>query len=152
MTGRLALTSRTGLKSHPARSQPLKEIRESEFYEPYSAFARMQRGWFLAYGVAAPALFVSSEPIAQAIIDSGRVPWIVGLFLGGVLFQVIEMLIYKYAMWNLYMDESYSDCQREKGTPCSSWIAESVWLMVVSDVLTLGLYIAGTVCALTAVA
>lgn len=44
---------------------------ESDFYEPYAAFARTLRTWFVAFGVGVPALLVTSEHARDILVESG---------------------------------------------------------------------------------
>src|ERR1700688_1528065 len=85
--------------------------RESAFYKPYAGFAHDLRVWFLAYGIGGPALFVTSDSARHSIIPSGAGRSIAYCFLAGAGFQIIVALLYRTAMWYLYMEEE------EKPTP-----------------------------------
>jgi hypothetical protein len=74
----------------------------TEYYEAYVYFARILRVWLIAYGVGAPFLVLSNESLRQALAASRHAYLIVGLFLAGVVLQILCALIYKYAMWHLY--------------------------------------------------
>ena len=121
---------------------------EKGFYEPYADFARNLRIWFIAYGIGAPVLFVSNQDVWRKISASGNGRLIAYLFLAGVAVQIIEAIVYKYAMWHLYVGEL--DRQQTKGWryQLSDWVSESNELEIVFDLTTLVLFGVATVMVL----
>ena len=78
---------------------------ESGFYTAYAEFAKNLRVWFLAYGIGATAIFVTNEGAGKRLLSSGAAEGVVYLFLVGVALQIFVALLYKTAMWYLYMGE-----------------------------------------------
>jgi hypothetical protein len=110
---------------------------EKGFYEAYAGFARNLRTWFIAYGIGAPVLFLSNKDAWARIASSGQGAQIAYLFLGGVAVQILAAIIYKTAMWYLYVSEL--DRHQAKGWRyrVSDWVSESYWLEMIFDVTTL---------------
>ncbi|MEN6631604.1 MAG: hypothetical protein ABFD84_04200 [Candidatus Polarisedimenticolia bacterium] len=125
---------------------------ESGFYEPYAAFARSLRTWFIAYGIGAPVLFVSNAEAWKAVHASGCAATIAVVFLGGVAVQIFEALLYKSAMWQLYMTE----LDPSRGTTwfygVAAWLAGSYAFELFLDLLTVALFAWATVLAITVLA
>ena len=84
---------------------PTERPLDSENFEPYSEFARTLRTWFVGYGVGAPALVLTQAELRQRLANAGDLPTLGAFFLSGVFLQVLLTLIYKTAMWELYMVE-----------------------------------------------
>jgi hypothetical protein len=78
---------------------------EGGFYTAYAEFAKNLRVWFLAYGIGATAIFVTNEGAGKRLLSSGAAEGVVYLFLIGVALQIFVALLYKTAMWYLYMGE-----------------------------------------------
>jgi len=84
------------LQKYKERRKP-KDI-EYAFYEPYKTFSTSLRAWFIAYGIGAPVIFLSNESTRNAISSYDYNKLLISLFLLGVVIQIIEALLYKYAM------------------------------------------------------
>jgi len=121
----------------PGKQRPLHE---KGFYEAYAGFARNVRTWFIAYGIGAPVLFVSNQELWKQIAGSGEGRTIAYLFLAGVAVQIAAAMIYKTAMWYLYVSEL--DRHRAKGWRyrLSDLVSESYLLEMGFDVATLVLF------------
>jgi hypothetical protein len=120
-------------------------------FEPYKHFASQLRTWLIAYGIGAPVLFVSQPSIANALKTSnyGRTVFI--LFLIGVVLQIVETWLYKFAMWYLYLGELNDSFRNTKRHKASEWIAERFWPELVIDVSSIALFSLATFKALTTV-
>ena len=118
---------------------------EKGFYKAYAGFAYNLRTWFIAYGIGAPVLFLSNKDAWDRIAVSGHAAQIAYLFLGGVAVQILEAIIYKTAMWYLYVSEL--DHLQAKGWRyrVSDWVSESYWLEMIFDVVTLVFFSVATV-------
>ncbi len=110
------------------------------FYEAYVGFARELRVWFLAYGIGGPAIFLSNDTAMTRLLSSGSGRVVAYAFLGGVGIQVALALLYKAAMWYLYMGELNPDAKNWKLYQAADRVSESYWLEVLGDVLTLVLF------------
>src|SRR5207247_2726974 len=110
------------------------------FYEAYAGFARNVRTWFIAYGIGAPVLFVSNAEIWKKISEHGDGRMIAYLFLAGVAVQIAAAMLYKTAMWYLYVSEL--DHHQAKGWryQFSDRVSESYVLEMAFDVATLVLF------------
>ncbi len=113
---------------------------ESGFYEAYSDFARNVRTWFIAYGIGGPVLFASSDSVWPSLRDSGLGPGVVYLFLFGVALQIIGALIYKSAMWYLYVGELQPAFQKTRRYKVADWLSENYLIEAGIDVVTLVLF------------
>jgi hypothetical protein len=113
---------------------------ESGFYTAYAEFAKNLRVWFLAYGIGATAIFVTNEGAGKRLLSSGAAEGVVYLFLIGVGLQILVALMYKTAMWYLYMGEFDAKEKNRGGTglrtespiatrwsSCATWRPFSVW-------------------------
>ena len=125
---------------------------ESGFYEPYAAFARSLRTWFIAYGIGAPVLFVSNAEAWKAVHASGRAETIAVVFLGGVAVQILEALLYKSAMWQLYMTELDPSRATTWFYDVATWLAASYAFELFLDILTVALFAWATILAIAALA
>jgi hypothetical protein len=114
-----------------------KPKQEGGFYEAYSGFARSLRTWFIAYGIGAPVLFLTNKDAWQKIAASGYGQDIAYLFLGGVAVQILAAIIYKTAMWYLYVSELDHHQASNWRYQLSDWVAESYWLEMLFDFTTL---------------
>ncbi|MGQ0835173.1 MAG: hypothetical protein ACT4O5_09685 [Gammaproteobacteria bacterium] len=127
-----------------ASSSKLPSRKESGFYEPYADLHRNVRLWFLAYGIGAP-VFLAQFPGAIDALRAGDLLRVVsGLFLGGVVVQVFAALLYKTAMWYLYMEELGEFSEDTKRVQVSAWLSEQYWLESLFDASTLILFAAAT--------
>jgi hypothetical protein len=105
---------------------------ESGYYDAYKGFATNLRVWFIAYGIGAPAVLLSNENSWATIVDSGQGKKLAILFFIGVGIQVFATLLYKAAMWYLYMTElghikKDSKKYRVSNFFASNYIVESVF-------------------------
>lgn len=78
---------------------------ESGFYTAYSGFASNLRIWFIAYGIGAPVVLLSNETAWSTVVDSGLGKRLAYFYFIGVAVQIFAALIYKTAMWYLYIGE-----------------------------------------------
>ncbi|HET7395563.1 MAG TPA: hypothetical protein VFK12_03925 [Gammaproteobacteria bacterium] len=123
---------------------PKKPKEETGFFESYAHFSRTLRAWLVAYGVGVPVLLVSQEFIARAIIRAGTGGLITWLFLAGVAIQVLAALSYKYSMAYLYFAETDSLPDDAWQVGLSAWLSRAVWLEMLFDVVSIGLFVYGT--------
>lgn len=118
--------------------------KQSEYYEPYKGFASSLRAWFIAYGIGAPILFLSNDSTRAAISNYEYNHALVLLFLSGVLLQAVEALLYKHAMWHLYMGEEKDSYKNSTLYKLSDKISEAYLLGVFFDIATVIVYGVGT--------
>jgi hypothetical protein len=92
----------------------------------------------------------ASDSARHSIIASGAGRSIAYCFLAGAGFQIVVALLYRTAMWYLYMEEE------EKATPrwlhrASEWLSYQYLVELVFDLLTLVSFATGTLKVLHAV-
>ena len=78
----------------------------------------------MAYGIGAPALFLSQDKIWQALSISGQLPRIGALFLFGVFLQVLLAALNKSVMWACYYGEAVPGYKRTRRYKGASWLSE----------------------------
>lgn len=145
----LAADASTALKTLMAPAGPStadeKEVTEHGFFAPYAEFAKTLRTWYVAYGIGGPVLMLSQERVATAVLGSGAARTIVIAFLAGVGLQIVQAVVYKIAMWNLYMAELDPKLSKLLRTRVSDFISESLTIEVFFDLITLALFAYATV-------
>ncbi len=121
-----------------------KPREDSEYYQPYSEFAKNLRTWLIAYGIGAPALILSSKSAWDAVKSSGHFALIGVLFLLGVALQLIEALLYKHAMWHLYFSELDAEHKKSGWYKVAEWLSEAYLLELSFDMISVLLFIIAT--------
>jgi hypothetical protein len=119
--------------------------KETGFYEAYKAFTTSLRTWFVAFGIGGPVLFITNDDARKVLVDSGEAMTIGLLFLVGVGLQIIEALLYKNAMWHLYVGEVYPTRRSGPLYEFSDWVSECYPLGLMFDIATLGVFGSATV-------
>lgn len=117
---------------------------EKGFYEPYVGFAKALRTWFIAYGIGAPVLLFQSETCWSKLTSSGQALPPVLFFLAGVVIQILTAMVYKTAMWYLYIGELDEHRKLRKSYKISDWLSETYCIEFVIDFVTLALFVAAT--------
>jgi len=125
---------------------------ESGYYEPYADYHRNVRLWFLAYGIGAPVLLAQVDGALTALRSSGVLKLATALFLAGVAIQVVAALLYKTAMWYLYMDELGHIAETSFRVRVSCWLSAAYWFEALLDVATLACFGIATWCVVGALA
>lgn len=113
---------------------------ESGFYEAYSGFAKTLRTWLIAFGVGAPIIFFQSPEAWAALGKNGAVRPFVYCFLIGIAIQVFCSLLFKTAMWYLYMSELGEIQEDAWQFTASQWVSTAYWLELFLDVATISLF------------
>ncbi len=134
------MTSNSVPDSRPEVPQTTVGRQESGFYEAYAGFARNLRIWFIAYGVGGPVVFLTNEAAGQALLASGPDRRIAYTVLAGVGLQILLALLYKTAMWYLYLGELDDSRKSWMLYKVSEWLSDSYWIELVSDAATLVLF------------
>ncbi|HED38433.1 MAG TPA: hypothetical protein ENI76_09365 [Ignavibacteria bacterium] len=109
----------------------------------YEEYSKTVKGWFIAYGVGAPVLFLTQDNISKAIIKSGEGKCIVSLFLVGVVLQVFIALVNKWNNWHIhfaYNNEKKLEEQTKLVQFCCL-LSQQSWIDICIDVLTFVLFI-----------
>lgn len=106
------------------------------YFESYAEYNRILRSWFVAYGVGGLALFLVEEKLREALVRTGEARLVIGLFLGGVLLQIVIAGLNKYANWYCYYGEDDPPYQKTRAYRFWSWIARQFILDVIIDLAT----------------
>lgn len=125
-------------------------VSESGLYDAYGGFARTLRTWFIAYGVGAPVLFLSNDGAWKALQEAGCSREVTWRFLIGVSLQIVAAIIYKTAMWYLYVGELEILAKSTWRYRASEFLSEAFWLEAAFDLLTLFFFGSATVLVLQA--
>lgn len=121
--------------------------KEDGFFESYSFFAKTLRNWLVAYGIGAISLLITQAPIRDRLLEAGVVGDLLELFLVGVICQVAAALLYKTAMWHLYMGEVDATTKTTRIYRIMDWASEAYLLEITFDIGAMGMFGAGTLLA-----
>jgi len=130
-----------------------KYHKEDVYGEAFDRYEKVLRTWFVAYGIGATILFMTQETLRATLLCHPLGRWVVGLFLIGVLVQVIQSAFYKMCMWELYYDEAQkNEAEKdEERCPClldlSKRVERSHRIGIIFDSLTIVLFGIATVMA-----
>lgn len=119
--------------------EKLKANREANL-ALYSEYNKTLRSWLVAYGIAVPALFVTSKDAKEFLLQSCNFKFIIITFLLGVLAQVLISFLNKFVSWCAYHRD---DCKLRDGVPCKPYFSKvaklenSIWIDVSLDICTL---------------
>jgi hypothetical protein len=83
---------------------------------------------------------VTNESLAARVGASGNARDIAGLFIAGVALQILTALIWKAAMWYLYLGEIHPSVKDLKKFKFSDWLSEQFWFEIFVDIATLVLF------------
>jgi hypothetical protein len=113
---------------------------ETGFGSTYAEFAKTLRTWFVAYGIGAPVLILSQEKLANRVTASGAGKFLATLFLLGVGVQVLEAMLFKVAMWYLYLAQMKPALRTSRPFKASEYLSEAMWLELLLDGATILLF------------
>ncbi len=116
---------------------------EVGFYEAYASFARTLRTWFIAYGIGAPVLLFNQEQTWKHLGELGVRRSVCAIFLIGVAIQVVQAIVYKSAMWKLYID--LPNDPEDGWHRAAHWVSNCYWLEFGMDATTALAFGAATV-------
>ena len=87
----------------------------------------------ITYGIGGPALFLTNESAGKSLLGASDGPIIAYAFLAGVAIQVTMALLYKTAMWHLYMGELDPEVKTAHLHRFWAWFSEKYWIEFASD-------------------
>ena len=119
-------------RSRPRPSPRSDPLEETGFFDAYAGFARTLRVWFIAYGIGGPAAFLTNEAAGKKLYTSGQGAIVAYAFLAGVVVQIVLAVLYKSAMWYLYMGEYDSALKGSWLYKASKWLSEAYWIEVLA--------------------
>lgn len=86
--------------------------------ELYKEYNKSLRTWLVAYGVALPALFITSKDAKDFLLSIPGYKALIAVFLIAVATQIVGTFLNKYVAWCAY---HRNDCNT-KGVNCSHFI------------------------------
>lgn len=119
--------------------------KDASYFEGYAQFAGVLRTWLIAYGIGGPVLFVTQSRLADKLSETCQARFIAILFLLGVFLQVIVALLYKGAMWYLYVGEEDVEMQKKTRYKISGWLSDAFWLELSFDLASIALFTWSTI-------
>ena len=135
-----------------ARESKSSGSEESGFYGAYAGFAKTLRAWLIAYGIGAPVIFLTNQELWTKLANSGKAPCVGILFATGVTLQVLGAILYKTAMWYLYVGETKTDFRKTLRHRTSDWISECYCLEFTFDILSITSFVLASIIASLALA
>jgi hypothetical protein len=93
-------------------------------------------------------LFATQPRLAEKLFETNQARFIAVLFLLGVFLQVIVALLYKGAMWYLYVGEEDTKMQKKKRYKISDWLSEAFWMEILFDLASIALFAWATILVL----
>lgn len=106
----------------------------------YSEYNKTLRSWFVAFGIAVPAIFITSKEAKDILLKSPNINFIIRLFLIGVACQIFISFLNKFISWSAYYRD---DCTLMHGNDCHpayKYFAShenAIWIDVSFDILTI---------------
>lgn len=100
----------------------------------------------IAYGIGGPALLLSQEKLATRFIAAPSARTTLVLFLIGVIAQVAVAVLYKTAMWYLYVGERSLEVKKRWTYKASDWISEAYLVETSFDLTSIFLFGVATFC------
>lgn len=111
-----------------------------EYLSAYAEYSKVLRTWFVAYGIGAPVLLFTNNALTQTVKASGYARFVGGLFLVGVLFQLILASANKASMWALYYGEIRPRFKARRRYKFAYWLSEAFWIDFIVDITTMLLF------------
>jgi len=118
----------------------------------YSEYNKTLRAWLVAYGIAVPALFITSKDAKDFLTTLENHEAIIMIFLLGMASQILIAFVNKFVSWSAYHRD---DCKINE-LACNSFvrriasIENSIWIDLIFDVLAILFFSIATVMLLTA--
>src|SRR5262249_58966856 len=128
------------------------QTEEAAYLEGYASFAKTLRTWLVAYGVGGPALIAAQKSVGERLAASGCTTLVVVLFLSGAVLQVVTALVFKCAMWAMYMGEREPGRKSSKSYGRWRKVSDSLWLEMTLDCLSILAFSVATLVLVRAVA
>lgn len=132
------------VSAHPKSPTPFDR---NAHLEHYASGAKDLRGWFLAYGVGGPFLFISNKEVFARVANSPSALCIVTLFLIGVGLQILITLINKWNNWWLYRHwvDKRELAHQSLSVRLSNWLSDQILIDISVDLLSFGLMACATI-------
>lgn len=106
----------------------------------------------MAFGIGAPALFITQAHLTEPLIKSGQAVCIAILFLGGMAIQIGIAALNKWINWYLYYGEENPELKEGSFYKRVDKVSRWFWLDVSADILSIVLFAWGTIKVLSVLA
>ncbi len=116
----------------------------AQYFKVYEEHSKALRTWLVAYGIGAPALFVTNETAAKALHNISGAKTVALLFLVGVALQVFLASLNKVLMWALYRGEGEPSFRKTRYYRLAGWFSAQFWIDVIVDIVTMFLFAIAT--------
>ena len=109
----------------------------------YSEYNKTLRSWFVAFGIAVPAVFVTSKDAKDFLLMSSDINCIIIIFLVGVASQIVISFLNKFISWSAYHRD---DCILMNGHNCHpvfekiASFENKIWIDFIFDIVTLSFF------------
>lgn len=114
---------------------------EKLYFDNYSNYNSILRTWFVTFSISALYfLFTNNEIICKMIcVEINRK--IEFSLVTAIFLQVIIAIINKYSAWCYYKSESDPEFKERKLFSVAEWFSEMIYIDIVIDLITIGLYL-----------
>jgi hypothetical protein len=120
--------------------QPARAEDPQDYYKAYAEYSKTLRTWLVAYGMGAPVLLSARQDVWPALATSGRAKLIIGLFLIGVVAQVVLATLNKASMWVMYYGAMRPEYKARRPYRLAEWLAEYIGIDVGVDIVSMVLF------------
>jgi hypothetical protein len=114
----------------------ITDSERKEFFDAYRDYAKDLRTWLLAFGIGAPAFFISDKFLQLQSIAGKKdeIRWIASLFLLGVVLQIMLVLINKYANYYSYAASDKPHVTPSRLSKAFQWVVDKFWIDLALDI------------------
>jgi hypothetical protein len=98
------------------------------------------RAWLVAYGVGAPVLFLSRDPVMNALKAEPDAQFVILAYLVGSFLQVLLVWLYKLSMWWAYLEEMNTIAKGSVRYKFVDWFTNTFWVEGLIDFLSVALF------------
>jgi preprotein translocase subunit SecY len=111
-----------------------------EYLSSYQSFASTMRAWLVAYGIGAPVLFATQGAFECVFTNKDAAKPIIYMYLIGVCIQILSALLFKISMWYIFWGAANVEFKTSWRYKISDWLSEQLWVEILLDTLTIGLF------------
>ena len=109
----------------------------------YSEYNKTLRAWLVAFGIAVPAVFVTSKDVKEFLLKAPDFQTIIVVFFIGVASQIFISFLNKFISWSAFHRD---DCRINADRECHvvfktvSKLENHIWIDLILDVASLGCF------------
>ncbi len=117
---------------------------KEEYFDAYKEHSTTLRTWLVAYGIGAPVLFMTNDKLVDRFSHAADSKLIAGLFLTGVVLQVLLAVMNKAVNWASYFAEGHEERKKEWCFKFACWFCDQFWVDMLLDIASLGFFAVAT--------